>query len=208
MTLPLKDSPEDSLSHYWLCVWRCLVERHWNLVRRDDEENDPYSRGRTFGKPHYTYESMRRDKCKSVDATDEDVADLARDYWKRNRFDIKEYFVNLTYNNWPDAEIFELYVAMTGNEWIDCCCLDHVYSDRRTKFDQFGGEYLFGMGWLQYNLKVAMKDAVQLQERLSIKKLREEQAIEATKKKQNRQQKIDTLKKKVKSFFNLKILER
>ena len=193
------------MSHYWLCVWRCLVERHWNLVRRDDEENDPYSKGRIFGKPHYTYESIRRDKCKPVDAIDKDVADLARNYWKRNRFDIKEYFVNLTYDNWPDAAIFELYVATTGNEWIDCYP-DPVYPDRRTKFDQFGGEHLFDTGWLQYNLKASLKDAVLLQERLAINKLREEQVIYVAKKKQNIQQKISALKKKVKSFFNLKIL--
>jgi len=200
MTLPLKDIPEDSLSHYWLCVWRCLVERHWNLVRKDDEENDPYSRG-PFGKYCYTFESMRHYKCRPV------VANLARDYWKRNRFDIKEYFVNLTYENWPDAANFELYVAMTGNEWIDCYP-DPAYPDSRTKFDQFGGEHLFDTGWLQYNLKTAMKDAVQLQERLIIKKWREEQAIEAAQKKENRKRKIDAFKNKVKSFFRLKILEK
>ena len=90
----IADTPEEMLDGHWLQVWRNYVEFYWDFLRRPDEENDIYYKQGRCSKPCYTFESARYHKYRSEETIDEEVADLAVNFWKRNRSDLKEHFSN------------------------------------------------------------------------------------------------------------------
>ena len=100
----LLSTAEEVLDQYWLLVWRHLVEIHWDDVRDYD---------------CYSFFSLRKNRCQPKESIDAEVADLAIDYWERNRFKLKEHFINLTCGLWPNKET-AVYKDLYHNGWIDC----------------------------------------------------------------------------------------
>ena len=171
--IDIANTPEEALDSYWLCVWRNLVEEYWNYVRKPDEDNDPfYTSGRALSKPHYTFESMRRDKCRSKESIDVDVINLAYDFWERNRSDMKEYFINYTCHMWPD-KTYKVHQDVFCNGWIDFG-VDTVYPERRQENCIYDASYLSETGVFQSLLRKAMSKATWYKYESNIDKLNEE----------------------------------
>ena len=158
---------EEILDKQWLCVWYCFVEEFWNFIRKPDEDNYPYSKGREWCKPHYTFSSMRRDKCKPAEVIDEEVALLAKDYWERNRSELKEYFVNWTCYAW-DNEL-SVHKDLCGG-WIDCGA-DPAYPNRKSERNVNDAAYLASTGKLEQIYAKAIDVAAQRQARYEFKRV-------------------------------------
>ena len=193
--IDIADTPEEALDSNWLCVWRNLVEEYWNYIRKPDEDNDPYyTSGRALSKPHYTFASMRRDKCRPEESIDEDVSKLAQNFWERNRSDLKEYFINCTCDNWPDKDKYEVQRAVDGVDWLDCG-VDPAYPDRKYERNTHDAPYLSDIGVFQSLLHKAMSKAKWDKFKTDLKKLDE-------KRKTSRKEKIDRMKKFVSDVFH------
>lgn len=151
----LKLSEED-LGPYWLQVWRCFIEEYWNWLRTPDEDNDPYWKNGIYGKPHYTFKSLREDKCKPNEVIDAEVADLASNFWKRNRSYLKEYFINWTCEKWNTnvGNVLAVDKDVVYNGWIDCG-VDPSYPNRRLKYRKQDADELAKTGELQEMLEEA-----------------------------------------------------
>lgn len=101
-------------------VWLDLVETHWDIVL-DSQGNS------------YTFRHMREVR-KHKEQTDEDVRDLALNYWIRNRFRMREAFVNWCYFMSKKASIYELQKSADGTNMIPCFD-DPVVNRTRSRFD-------------------------------------------------------------------------
>ena len=203
--IDIAKTPEEALDRYWLCVWRNLVENYWDYLRRPDEENDHYYKKGLYDKPHYTFKSLRRDKCKSKEQIDEDVAELARNFWERNRSDLKEYFINCTCDNWPDKDKYELQRAIDGSEWLDCG-VDPCYPDRKSTDNTYDANHLSDIGIFQEILEIAMRkarwDKLALDAKDIVIKHKEHKDKLVEEKKRLRKEKIDKMKNIVSRFFS------
>ena len=204
--IDIAKTPEEALDRYWLCVWRNLVENYWDYIRKPDEENDSYYKKGLYYKPCYTFKSLRRDKCKSKEQIDEDVAELARNFWKRNRSDLKEYFINCTCDNWPDKDKYELQRAINGSEWLDCG-VDPCYPDRKSFDNPYDASHLSDIGIFQELLEMAMHkarwDKLALDAKDIAIKHKEHKDEPVEEKKRLRKEKIAKMKHIVSRFFNV-----
>ena len=192
--IDIANTPEEALDKYWLCVWRNLIENYWNWLRKPDEDNDPYYKKGVCSKPCYTFASLRRYTCISKELIDEDVAKLARNFWERNRSDLKEYFINCTCKKWPDKEKYEVQKAVDGTDWLDCG-VDPVYPNRKNANSVYDAPHLSDIGVFQSLLYSAMEKAKQDKFDLDLKELYEKQKI-------SRKEKIDKIKKFVSNLFH------
>ena len=204
--IDIAKTPEEALDRYWLCVWRNLVENYWDYIRKPDEENDPYYKKGLYYKPCYTFKSLRREKCKSKEQIDEDVAELARNFWERNRSDLKEYFINCTCDNWPDKDKYEVQRAIDGSEWLDCG-VDPCYPDRKSADYPYDASHLSDLGIFQELLEMAMNkarwDKLALDEKDIYKKYKEHKDKLVEEKNRLRKEKIAKMKHIVSRFFNV-----
>jgi len=197
--IDIADTPEEALDTYWLCVWRNLVEEYWNYVRRPDEENDPYYKRGVCCKPCYTFESARKSGCKSKEAIDGEVASLAQDFWRRNRLDLKEWFVNNTCNNWPDKDKYEVQRAVFGSNWLDCG-VDPVYPNAKNEYSAYNIGIMQSM--LSRAIHKAEEDCFWNSWKELASKLRIEEEELAKEKRRARKEKLDRFKKLVSSAFH------
>lgn len=198
----IANTPEEALDKYWLCVWRNLIEEYWNWLRKPDEDNYPYYvSGKVWTKPHYTFASLRRDKCQSEESIDEDVAKLAVNFWKRNRSDLKEYFINWTCGSWNQELAIEKDLA---GGWLDCG-VDPCYPNRREQNNLKDAQHLSIIGVLQVLLAKAIHraddDILKINMREILNKVKKDKAKIAEEKKQRRKARIDKAKKFVFGFF-------
>ena len=204
--IDIAKTPEEALDRYWLCVWRNLVENYWDYIRKPDEENDPYYKKGLYYKPCYTFKSLRRDKCKSKEQIDEDVAELARNFWERNRSDLKEYFINYACDNWQDKDKYELQRAINGSEWLDCG-VDPCYPDRKHTDNPYDASHVSDLGIFQELLEMAMHKAKWDKLALDAKDIaikRKEHKDKLTEEKNRlRKEKIAKMKHIVFRFFNV-----
>ena len=204
--IDIAKTPEEALDRDWLCVWRNLVENYWDYTRRPDEENDPYYKKGLYYKPRYTFKSLRRDKHKSKEQIDEDVAELARNFWERNRSDLKEYFINCTCDNWPDKDKYELQRAIDGSEWLDCG-VDPCYPDRKSTDNTYDASHLSDIGIFQELLEIAMRKARWDKLAFDVKdiaiKHKEHKDKLVEEKNRLRKEKIAKMKYIVSRFFNI-----
>ena len=204
--IDIAKTPEEALDRYWLCVWRNLVKNYWDYIRRPDEENDPYYKKGLYYKPCYTFKSLRRDKHKSKEQIDEDVAELARNFWERNRSDLKEYFINCTCDNWPDKDKYELQRAIDGSEWLDCG-VDPCYPDRKSTDNTYDASHLSDIGIFQELLEIAMRkarwDKLALDAKDIAIKHKEHKDKLVEEKNRLRKEKIVKMKYIVSRFFNI-----
>lgn len=204
--IDIAKTPEEALDRYWLCVWRNLVENYWDYIRKPDEENDPYYKKGLYYKPCYTFKSLRRDKHKSKEQIDEDVAELARNFWERNRSDLKEYFINCTCDNWPDKDKYELQRAIDGSEWLDCG-VDPCYPDRKSTENTYDASHLSDIGIFQELLEIAMRkarwDKLALDAKDIAIKHKEHKDKLVEEKKRLRKEKIAKMKHIVSRLFNV-----
>ena len=115
MTAYISSIYEDDLGDYWLQVWRSLVEQHWDYVVAGTASE------------LYDFAHLRKHQPDQA-KVDERVADLASDYWTRNRFALKEYFINWTCEHWDTVLAVEKDVVHCG--WISCGA-DPAYPSRR-----------------------------------------------------------------------------
>ena len=192
--IDIANTPEEALDKYWLCVWRNLIENYWNWLRKPDEDNDPYYKKGVCSKPHYTFASLRRDKCCPEELIDENVAKLARNFWERNRSDLKEYFINCTCEKWPDKEKYEVQKAVDGTDWLDCG-VDPAYPNRKNANSVYDAPHLSDIGVFQSLLSSAMEKAKWDKFKLDLKELDEKQKI-------LRKEKIDKIKRFVSNLFH------
>ena len=110
-------------------VFLSLVEQHWDEIRDDQGNSD------------LTFREMRkRIKKKSVD---KDVADLAKSYWKRNRFKLRETFVRYFA---PFSKKRSVYMLMTSVN-VGLCIADYVESSPKYEVDEF---------WLKWHLPLSI----------------------------------------------------
>ena len=133
----LSQTAQEALDTYWLYVWHSLVEQYWDFIL--NKQHNPY-----------TFSSMRQNGNKQVD---EAVASLANSFWERNRFDLKECFVNYTCDFWPDKRC-AIHKDVDCGGWIDCGA-DPVYPDRRDMENACDAPHLARTGQLQKLLKKA-----------------------------------------------------
>ena len=179
--------PEDSLDVFWLCVWRNLVEQHWNFVRDYDD---------------YSYASYR--KCRSKESVDKDVADLAQNYWERNRFRLKEWFLNYTCDKWPDSAKFEIERAVSGDNWLQCND-DPCYPFNPNAENPYDAKTMEGCGWFTRELKSAMSkakhDAFDIYSKKLISEFKKIDEQEQLEKKQARLIVFQKVKTRFKLFF-------
>lgn len=133
---------ENALGYYWLQVWRNLIEIHWNLVVANTSAE--------------CYDFVHCRRIQPNTSVNEQVASLASDYWKRNRFELKEYFVNWTCGEW-NAEV-AIERDLTYCRWIDYG-EDLVYPERKYEHNTHDAPFLAKTGQLQLMLKNSQFDA-------------------------------------------------
>ncbi len=88
-------------------VWLNLVEQHWNEVRIDSL------------RPDLSFAQIRQKGYRPKASIDKDVAELAIDYWRRNRFHLREHFINYCYFMSKYRSTFEVMKATNGGK-IEC----------------------------------------------------------------------------------------
>ena len=193
------EKPEDALNQYWLLVWRYLIEMHWDIIAAEQEQNDPY------GNAHYSFKSLRSLNCRSKESIDEDVADLARNYWQRNRFNIKEYFVNYTVDAWPDHETYDVLKAVDGSDWIDCG-VDPAYPNRKHEFNKWDAKHLVSIGWFEKALKKAIYQAriekLEIDAKRFLEKEKEDRLRRQEERRRRVKEKINKLKEKLPNWLH------
>ena len=89
-------------------VWLDLVEKHWDMIRRQQHA------------AQLTFSYSRRQKLRDKESIDKELASLACDYWKRNRFHLREEFVNWCYFMSKKAYLYEIDKAANGSRKIPC----------------------------------------------------------------------------------------
>ena len=139
--IDVEDLHESALGDYWLQVWRRFVEVY-----------SDYTTIETNGE-WYSFAHLR--KCQPKMVVDDRVADLATNYWERNRGELKEYFINWTCDKWSCEVAIEKDVTYGG--WIDCGA-DLAYPHRRYEDNTNDTLYLAKTRQLQLMLKKAKLD--------------------------------------------------
>ena len=147
--IDLAQISEDMLGPYWLQVWKNLVEAHWNYIVHGTSSEQ------------YDFAHMRKRQLK--ESVDSIVADLATDYWERNRFELKEHFINMTCDKWNAELAVERDVIYVG--WIDFGA-DPCYPNRRHEDNKNDAPWLAYSGRFQAMLKKAERDASLCKQRL------------------------------------------
>ena len=147
--IDLAQISEYSLGQYWLQVWRNLVEAHWNYI--------------VHGTSSEIYDFAHMRKCQPKESVDSIVADLATSYWERNRFELKEHFINMTCDKWNAELAVERDVIHVG--WIDFGA-DPYYPNRRHEDNKNDAPWLAYSGRFQAMLKKAERDASLCKQRL------------------------------------------
>lgn len=104
-------------------VWLDLVEAHWDYVASSSQRDEPN-----------TFARQREMKFKTKKAIDADVADLALNYWQRNRFRLRESFINWCWFMSRNAAKYQILKAASADDAIPCFD-DPVIKGRRSRFD-------------------------------------------------------------------------
>lgn len=138
----VKKLAESDLSPYWLRVWRCLVEAHYDYIVTKTSDG------------YYAFKNLYKHQSKK--SVDDQIAKLATDYWTRNRSDIKEYFINWTCDKWNEVLAIEKDVVWNG--WIDCG-VDPIYPQRKHENRCYDAPCLASAGKLQELLQKAKLNA-------------------------------------------------
>lgn len=90
-------------------VWLQLVEEHWDNIRDSQGDSDC-----TFRHKRKIHDPFDKEYVNG------EVRSLALDYWKRNRFHMREAFVNWCYFMSRKAEQYEILKSASGTDSIPC----------------------------------------------------------------------------------------
>ena len=104
-------------------VWLDLVEAHWDYVASSSQRDEPN-----------TFARLREMKFRTKKAIDADVADLALNYWQRNRFRLREAFINWCWFMSRNAAKYQILKAASADDAIPCFD-DPVVKGRQSRFD-------------------------------------------------------------------------